>query len=245
MAHLQKEEFAYDQEKGRRLWQKALREYQKKYRLTFNDADLQARLAAAGFPDLEAFLRVLGGGRKALNRQTLKKIFPELGAVEVAAPRRAAPRLGALHSLIKVDGQSDIDFILAKCCHPIKGEEIVGYITKARGLVIHKKSCPNVNKDMPSRLKPVAWNDASDYAYQVKLELLVADKPGVLSTITGITAASNSNIKRLNQEPASQGMVKIVLLFEVRDMFQLNGIFSQFKKVPDIYAINRRKTSEK
>jgi (p)ppGpp synthase/HD superfamily hydrolase len=67
----------------------------------------------------------------------------------------------------------------------------------------------------------------------------------VLSAITGITAASNSNIKKLEQEQSSQSVVKITLVFEVRDMFQLNEIYSQFKKIPDIYSINRKKTSDK
>jgi guanosine-3',5'-bis(diphosphate) 3'-pyrophosphohydrolase len=245
MAHLQKEEFAYDQEKGRRLWHKVLREYQKKYRLSINDQDMQKRVNAAGYPDMDTFLREVGSGKKMLNRETLKRIFPEVGAVEIAPVKKAAARSGSLHSLIHVDGQPDIDFIFAKCCHPIKGEEIIGYITKNRGLVVHRKNCPNVNKEIPSRLKHVTWNETFEHAYQVKLELLVADKPGVLSAITAITAASNSNIKKLAQEQTSQSMVKITLIFEVKDMFQLNEIYSQFKKIPDIYSINRRKTSDK
>ncbi|MCX6556748.1 MAG: TGS domain-containing protein, partial [Candidatus Aminicenantes bacterium] len=245
MAHLQKKEFAFDHEKGRRLWQKVLREYQKKYRLKFGEADMQNRISAAGFQDMETFLRELGSGKKTLNKPMLKKIFPELGAVEIKPVKKAAARGGSLHSLIKVDGQPDIDFIFAKCCHPIKGEEIIGYITKNRGLVIHRKNCPNVNKEISSRLKHVTWNETLDYAYQVKLELLVADKPGVLSIITSITAASHSNIKKLAQEQTSQDVVKIVLVFEVKDMFQLNEIYNQLKKVPDIYSINRKKTTAK
>ncbi|MBN2399151.1 MAG: bifunctional (p)ppGpp synthetase/guanosine-3',5'-bis(diphosphate) 3'-pyrophosphohydrolase [Candidatus Aminicenantes bacterium] len=245
MTHLQKEEFAYAHEKGRRLWQKVVREYQKKYRLKFDEEEMQKRVNAAGYPDMESFLRDIGGGRKTLNKLTLKKLFPEVGAVEIKPVKRAAARTSSLHSLVHVDGQPDIDFIFAKCCHPIKGEEIIGYITKNRGLVVHRKTCANVNMEITSRLKHVTWNDAYEHAYQVKLELLVADKPGVLSAITGITAASNSNIKKLEQEQTSQDMVKITLIFEVRDMFQLNEIYSQLKKVPDIYSINRKKTADR
>jgi guanosine-3',5'-bis(diphosphate) 3'-pyrophosphohydrolase len=245
MAYMQKEESVYAYEKGRRIWQKVLREYQKKYRLKFSDQDIQKRINAAQYPELETFLREVGSGKKTLDKQTLKKMFPEVSAVEIKPAKKTAARSGAMHSLINVDGQSDIDFIFAKCCHPIKGEEIIGYITKNRGLVVHKKNCPNVNSEIPSRLKRVTWNEALDHAYQVKLELLVADKPGMLSAITGITAASNSSIKKIEQEQSSQTMVKITLVFEVKDMFQLNEIFSHFKAVPDIYAINRKKTSDK
>jgi (p)ppGpp synthase/HD superfamily hydrolase len=67
----------------------------------------------------------------------------------------------------------------------------------------------------------------------------------VLSAVTGVIAASNSNIKKLEQEQASQAMGKVTLVFEVRDMFQLNEIYSQLKKIPDIYSLNRKKTSDK
>ncbi len=143
MAWLQKEESAEDLEKGRRLWQKVLREYGRKYHLSFNDQDIDRRLQEAHYSDLETFLRDVGSGKKVLDRQALKTLFPEAGAVEIqpVKKRLPAPRTG-LHKLISVEGQTDIDFTFAKCCHPIKGEEIVGYITKNRGLVVHRKPLP-------------------------------------------------------------------------------------------------------
>jgi GTP pyrophosphokinase len=169
-----------------------------------------------------------------------------VSAVEIPAAKKSAPsRKTGLEKLISVEGQADSDFVFAKCCHPIKGEEIIGYMTKNRGLVIHRKNCPNVNLEIPSRLKQVSWNDAPKHAYQVKLQLLAADKPGMLSTITGITAASESNIKKIELEQASQAMVRISLIFEVADMFQLNEIIGRVKALPGVYSLNRRKLAEK
>jgi len=67
----------------------------------------------------------------------------------------------------------------------------------------------------------------------------------MLSTITGITAASNSNIKKLELEQASQSMARITIIFEVKDMFQLNEIIQRFKALPGIYSLNRKKIAEK
>jgi guanosine-3',5'-bis(diphosphate) 3'-pyrophosphohydrolase len=246
MAYLQKEESAYDHEKGRRLWQKVLREYGRKYRLTFDEADIERRLQAIHYGDLGTFLQDVGGGKKVLDRQTLKNLFPEVSAVEIKPAKKPSPsRLAGLHKLISVEGQADIDFTFAKCCHPIKGEEIIGYMTKNRGLVVHKKDCPNVNTEIPSRLKRVSWNEEPDHAYQVKLQLLASDQPGMLCTISGITAASNSNIKKIDLEQASQTMARVTLVFEVRDMFQLNEITGRLKALPGIYSINRKKMAEK
>ncbi len=243
MAWLQKEESAGDLLKGRRLWQKVLREYGRRHRLAFNDQDIARRLQALGVDDLETFLRDIGGGRRALDRQALKSLFPEAGAIVIRPPRRSAPRRGERHKLVRVDGQGDIDFTFAKCCHPIKGEEIVGYITKNRGLVVHRKSCPNVNTEIPSRLKRVSWNEAPDYSYPVKLQLLADDKPGMLSSITGVIAACGSNIKKIEMEPASQAVARVQIVFEVRDMFQLEEISSRLRELSGVYSIQRRKAA--
>jgi len=246
MAYLQKEESVFDHEKGRRLWQKVLREYGRKYRLTFNEPDIARRLQAIHYPDLETFLRDVGSGKKVLDKQALKSLFPEAGAVEIRPAKKAPTSRGAgLHKLVSVEGMADIDFTFAKCCHPIKGEEIIGYMTKNRGLVVHKKSCPNVNTEIPSRLKRVSWNEVPDHAYQVKLQLLADDKPGMLSTISGITASCDSNIKKIELEQASQAMARVTLVFEVKDMFQLNEIISRFKALSGVYAITRKKMAEK
>ncbi len=243
MAWLQKEESAGDLLKGRRLWQKVLREYGRRHRLAFNDQDIARRLQALGYDDLETFLRDVGGGRKALDRQALKSLFPEAGAVVIQPSRRTAPRRGERHKLVSVEGQGDIDFTFAKCCHPIKGEEIIGYITKNRGLVVHRKSCPNVNTDIPSRLKRVSWNEAPDYSYPVKLRLLADDKPGMLSSITGVIAACGSNIKKIEMEPATQAVARVQIVFEVRDMFRLEEITSRLRQLSGVYSIQRRKAA--
>lgn len=243
MAWLQKEESAGDLERGRRLWGKVLREYGRRHRLSFDDSDIARRLQALRYDDLDSFLRDVGGGRRALDRQALKSLFPEVGAVTLPAPRRPAPRRGERHKLVCVEGQGDIDFSFAKCCHPIKGEEIVGYVTKNRGLVVHRRNCPNVNSEMPSRLKRVSWNDAPDYTYPVKLQLLAEDKPGMLSTITGAIAAGDSNIKKIEMEPASQAVARVTLVFEVRDLFQLQEITSRLQALSGVYSIQRRRAA--
>ena len=243
MAWLQKEESAEDLERGRRLWQKVLRAYGRRLRTGFSEADVARRLRELRYDDLEAFLRDVGGGRQALDRQALRVLFPEAGAVAIAPARRAAPRRGERHRLIRVDDAADSDFTFAKCCHPIKGEEIIGYVTKNRGLVVHRRDCPNVNREIPSRLKRVSWMEAPDYTYRVKLQLLADDKPGMLSTITGVTAETGSNIKKVELEPASQAVVRITLIFEVRDMFQLNEITARLQALPGIYSLQRRKAA--
>ncbi len=186
-----------------------LREYQKKYHVTFSDEDIQRRVAGTHFPDLETFLRDIGSGKKVLDKSMLQSLFPELSAVKIQTPKRPPRRAPAEPQLIRVEGQDGIAYTLARCCSPIKGDEIIGYLTKNRGLVIHKKNCPNINADIPSRLKQVSWSETEHRLWLVRLELIAADRPGMLNPITGIPAACDSNIKKIEQEQVSQALVKI------------------------------------
>ena len=94
-----------------------------------------------------------------------------------------------------------------------------------------------------SRLKRVSWNEAPDYSYRVKLRLLADDKPGMLSSITGVIAAGGSNIKKIEMEPASQAVARVQIVFEVRDMFQLEEITSRLRELGGVYSIQRRKAA--
>ena len=139
-----------DLEKGRRLWQKVLREYGRKYRLTFNDQDIDSRLQAAHYRR--------PGDLPAGRRQRQENAGPpdaeeplprSQGRGDPAGQEAPTAHGTGLHKLITVEGQADIDFTFAKCCHPIKGEEIIGYITKNRGLVIHRKTAPTSTAKSP------------------------------------------------------------------------------------------------
>ena len=176
------------------------------------------RLQAIHYSDLETFLQRRGRRQEGPGPPDAEKPVPRgQRRGDARRPKNRPPaRGGALHKLISVEGQADIDFTIRQVLPPDQGRGDHRLLTKNRGLVVHKKDCPNVNTEIPSRLKRVSWNEAPDHAYQVKLQLLADDKPGMLSTISGITAASDSNIKKIELEPASHGVARVTLVFEVR-----------------------------
>jgi GTP pyrophosphokinase len=117
----------------------------------------------------------------------------------------------------------------------------MGYITHNRGLMIHKADCLNLKNTVQSRLKEVSWNEVADFPYEVKYDLIVPDKPGVLSAISGITASHDSNIKKIAIEKISQQLCKVKITFEVKDTQHLNRILNELKKIKGIDSIVRRK----
>jgi (p)ppGpp synthase/HD superfamily hydrolase len=143
---------------------------------------------------------------------------------------------------VNVEGYRDVDVSFARCCNPIKGDKIAGFITKNRGLVIHKENCANLRHVMPTRRIQVNWNvDVADYSYEVRYDLVVIDKPGLLSAISTIIASYNSNIRRIENENISQQMNKLKITFEVKDTSQLSKIEEELKSVKNVYQIIRKK----
>ncbi len=243
--YIQKKESLLNIAKGKRIWLKILRESKKKYKLKLKEDDIKNRIEKLHYTDLEAFFRDIGSNKKSLDKKALKTLFPEISAQDITPSKKITRKIPYIHKLISVEGYQDIDATFAKCCNPIKGEKIVGYITKNRGLVIHKEECINLKNVVPSRLKKVEWNEFDNYLYLVKYDLIVYDKPGLLSMISGVNAKFNSNIKKIENEKAGQKITKIKITFEVKNVNQLKKIFNEYKKIKDVSSVIRKRTSIK
>lgn len=240
MGYIQKKEYAEHYERGKRIWTRILREYKKKHQLRFTQESLEERIKKIYRTDIESFLRALGSNNKVLDKNALRRLFPEAEGLEITPLKKPHKRQSQLYKLVNVDGYQDIDISFAKCCNPIKGEKIVGYVTQKRGLVIHRESCANLKNVMHTRRKKVEWNDIWDYQYRVKYGLLVQDKPGLLSSISGITAKYDSNILKVENERISHTTSNIKIIFEVKDIDQLSKITKEFNQIKGVYSIDRK-----
>ncbi len=240
--YIQKQEYVQYQEKGKRIWNRILRDYKKRNKLHLMDKEIEERVQKVICTDMESFFRSIGSNNKILDKGTLKKIFPEVRTKDIAPEKKPVKRISQLYRLVNVEGYQDIDVMFARCCNPIKGDKIAGYMTKNRGLVIHKENCINLKHVMPTRRKQVFWNeDEKDYSYEVRYDLVVLDKPGLLSAISTIIANYDSNIRKIENEKISQQMNKLKITFEVKDTEQLSKIQKDFKKVKDVYQIIRKR----
>jgi guanosine-3',5'-bis(diphosphate) 3'-pyrophosphohydrolase len=240
MGYIQKKEYAEHYERGKRIWARILREYKKKHQLRFTQESLEERIGKIYRTDMETFLRALGSNNKVLDKNALRRLFPEAEGLEIIPLKKPHKRQSQMYKLVNVDGYQDIDISFAKCCNPIKGEKIVGYVTQKRGLVIHRESCVNLKNVLHTRRKKVEWNDIWEYQYRVKYGLLVQDKPGLLNSISGITAKYDSNIIKVENERISQNTSNIKIIFEVKDINQLNKITKEFTQIKGVYSIDRK-----
>jgi GTP pyrophosphokinase len=241
IGYIQKKEYAEHYERGKRIWTRILREYKRKHQLRFTQENLVERIRKIYRTDMESFLRALGSNNKVLDKKALRRLFPEAEGLEITPIKKPQKKQSQMYKLVNVDGYQDVDVSFAKCCNPIKGEKIIGYVTKKRGLMIHLETCVNLRNVMHTRRKKVDWNDIWDYHYQVRYGLLVHDKPGLLSSISGITAKYNSNIIKVENERISQTTSNIKIIFEVNDIDQLNKITKEFNQIKGVYSIDRKR----
>ncbi len=245
-AFIQKRELGVFEEKGRRIWARSLREYRRRHKLKLSEAEVRERITRLNYSDPENFYRDLGSGRRVLDQRALRTLFPELRTKPPdAAVQKKVRQSSPAYRLVNVEGFQNIEVSFARCCRPIKGEEIIGYMTQKRGLVIHRRDCPNLRNAIPERLKQVNWNENDDFTYPVRYDLLVQNKPGLLSSISHITAQAESNIVRLESETLSQGLSRIRITFEVRDVAQLQKIIRKFQKTRGVFSVSRKRASEK
>jgi guanosine-3',5'-bis(diphosphate) 3'-pyrophosphohydrolase len=186
------------------------------------------------------------GYGKLVARQVLAKLFPEasIGVRPAGHPVAAAlPDDGARTSrdvAIKVHGQDDLLIYLAKCCSPIRGEPIVGYVTRGKGVSVHARSCPNVQNllyDAERRID-VEWAGPEQSIYQVKLTLATADRPGMLADVTSAVSDVDSNIRYIEARTGDD-LASIDVTLSILNLQHLNRIVSSLRKIDGVYHVKR------
>jgi GTP pyrophosphokinase len=152
-------------------------------------------------------------------------------------------RPGAASDKIKVRGTDDIMVFRAKCCNPIRGEKIVGYITRGKGVSVHSATCPNVLNLMfdPERRIDVEWDTAtSDQApYTVRLTMQVEDRKGMLAEISAKVSDINTNITNMEARTGDDAQARIDMTVEISDVKHLERVIRSIKGVQGVLGVER------
>lgn len=209
-------------------------------------ADLERVSAEYGFAKIEDLYAALGYG-KFSPRKILQKLAPD-GAVVPEEPPRAAPAAAAAQPgaetgdlVLKVKGIDDLLVYRAKCCNPIRGESIVGYVTRGKGVAVHSTNCTNVQNLMyeVERKIDVEWARATNEAFPVKIVVYTNDRPGVLSELTSVLFHENSNIRSLEARSTEKDGAVVDMTVDVRDKKQLERIVGAMRRISGIRDIER------
>ena len=225
-------------------------------------ADLERVAGEYGYSKMEDLYAALGFGKFSA-RQVLSKLAPGVvkddpsegrpagaiaepggapsgpGAAAVQAP---GARQGDGDGVIKVRGVDDLLVYRAKCCNPIRGEAIVGYVTRGKGVAVHSRMCPNVQNLMydVERKIEVEWARAAEDAFPVRIVIHTDDRPGMLNQLTSVLSNENTNIRNLEAKgdlDQSGGVVEMTV--DVRDKKQLEKLVSAMRRISGVRDVER------
>ncbi len=232
---------------GRKLIEKEARKYHISLK-DVRDEDFQRVASDYGLAAHEDLLANIGYGKFSA-RQVLGRVLPAGSALSEGEEKTGIASVvrrvfgGGDKSAIVVKGHGDLLVYRARCCNPIKGEAIVGYVTRGKGVAVHSASCPNVTTLMyePERRIDVTWareTDDAPAAYPVKLVLLCDDRYGMLKLITGVIGDAHANIQSIEARTGNiQATIDIVL--ETRDLKHLEGIITGLRKISGVHDVQR------
>jgi GTP pyrophosphokinase len=208
------------------------------------EADLLRVAEECGCARTDDLLAELGYG-KFSPRQVLAKAT---GQTLVEKPPEEPPKIVStvkriLHisdAALRVHGQDDLMVYRAKCCTPIPGDEVIGYVTRGRGVAVHNKACPNVQNLLyeAERRIEVEWTGTPDSTFPVRLLVLSHDRPGLLADVTAAISEAHANIRAL--ETHSEGLqARIEIALEISDRRQLERILAAIKKISGVFDVQR------
>jgi guanosine-3',5'-bis(diphosphate) 3'-pyrophosphohydrolase len=247
---LQAEERVRSIDLGRRLFEKEVRRFGLNPKNILESEELAKFASDYGAHKVDDLLTYIGYGKlsartvlqKAVPSALLKEKPPESGVV--SAVKRVL-RSGAAENRIKVRGTDEVLVFRAKCCNPIRGERIVGYITRGKGVSVHSANCPNVLNLMfdPDRRIEVEWDAAgADYSpYSVRLTMQVEDRRGMLAEISAKVSDINTNITNMEARTGAAGdhQARIDMTVEIRDVKHLERVIKSIKAVDGVLGVER------
>jgi guanosine-3',5'-bis(diphosphate) 3'-pyrophosphohydrolase len=234
------------EQKGRETLETALKKQNLPYRKLAGSAVLAQVIRETGFKKAEDFYLALGSG-KLPPGQIVNKVLQRLKTEEVAEeeavtlkPPKARSTVSSENLGITVHGVNDVLVRLAKCCTPVPGDEIVGYISLGKGITIHREDCPNVRalRRNPERFTPVDWDGGASESFRVQVAVDAWDRPRLLEDVARTFAEHGANIVAYGGSVEDQ-LAKNWYTAEVGDVKELRGLLTALRNIEAVFDAYR------
>src|ERR687886_2530992 len=234
------------EKKGREALEQALKKQNLPYKKIAGSALLAQVIRETGFKKAEDFYIALGSGKipagqivnKGLNRLKTEEVAQE-DAVPLKAPKGGRAIAGDDVG-IRVKGVEDVLVRLAKCCTPVPGDDIVGYISLGKGITIHRADCSNVKalRRNPERFTPVDWDGTAVHSFRVQIAVDSWDRPRLLEDVARTFAEHGANIVEYGGHVEDQ-LAKNWYVAEVGDVKALRGLLSALRNIESVFDAYR------
>jgi GTP pyrophosphokinase len=216
---------------------------------TIWDSDaLATEVEAAKFGDIDALLVSIGEGQSSA-RSVAQRIFKRISGgddeeqISIARPTDGAPRRRRQSAGVHVDGIDDVLVRLSRCCTPVPGDEIVGFVTKGRGVSVHRADCANaiqLQADLSIRMIEVEWSrERNDTTFRAGVEVVALDRSRLLRDVANAISESHVNIVACSTHTGGDRVAKMRFEFELADPSYLAGILRTIKSIDGVYDAYR------
>src|SRR5512147_1010092 len=228
---------------GRELLEKDLRKHELSPAKVLKSEELLKIANEMSHTALDDLFAAIGYGKVSAHL-VANKLAPDKPHVE-PVPKRAPQRQGKPSvGGMKISGMDNMLIHLSKCCSPVPGDKVIGFITRGRGVSIHTADCPNVaeltfDKD---RLIEVSWGDFKQGAHSVKIAVHTEDKPGVLASVSSSISAAEANISHAEVITGENREATLNFTIDIKDVDHLNKIIKNIEGVSGVLDVKRVKT---
>jgi len=233
---------------GRKLIEKEARKYRVALK-EIKDEELRKIASDYGLGQIDDLMAGIGYGKYSA-RQVLARLAPA-SAAPVADSETSGGFVSVVrrvfggdsgNNAIRVKGHGDLLVYRARCCNPIRGEDVVGYVTRGKGVAVHAVNCPNVVNLLyePERRIDVEWarDEGTPSSYPVKLTVFCDDRFGMLKQITAVISDAKTNIRDM-QVRSSNGQANIDVILDIADLKHLENIINGVRKIPGVHEVQR------
>ena len=199
--------------------------------------------AAIGYGELTALVVANRLTEKERRDRDNEKKIQEVTSIELKTKKEPEKIKIKHEGGIVIQGIDNLLIRISRCCNPVPGDEIVGYITKGRGVSIHRKNCPNViaAKDAENRLIEVEWEDTTSKSqdYNAELQIIGYNRSGLLNEVLQIVNSMTKNLNNVNGKVDNNKMATITLTVGIQNIHQLDKIVEKIKSIPEVYSVRR------
>jgi GTP pyrophosphokinase len=210
---------------------------------------LETVASEMNYAKAEDLLAGIGGG-KVSAKQVVTKLIKHLSRDEepvVEEVSQDVPLVPPRHKRrtsetgVKVKGIDDMLVRVARCCNPVPGDDIIGFVTRGRGVSVHRRDCPNARELLasPERIIDVSWDTATAATYHVEIKVEAVDRPKLLYEVSTVLADAGVNILSASVNRDKQGISNLRFLFEIGNMAQLGPILSEIRGIDDVFTAER------
>jgi GTP diphosphokinase / guanosine-3',5'-bis(diphosphate) 3'-diphosphatase len=201
-----------------------------------NEEDMYAAVGYNGITALQVANRLTEKLRKKRDQEQVTTIS------DAVSELKSFPNTKKRESGVRVSGIDNLLIRLSRCCNPVPGDEISGFITKGRGVSVHRTDCPNIEtNEAQSRLIPVEWESSLNERkeYNVDIEISGYDRRGLLNEVLQAVNETKTNISAVSGRSDRNKMATIIMSIAIHNVSHLQKVVDRIKQIPDIYAVRR------